>query len=132
WRRFGQVFRAYEEAAVEAEPPRPPSGHLAPGARGRLTRARVELASSTTPQLAARLVDTVEHGDELELAQLRPYALADRWGAPRRAVLEACLYGVRTGLLELRWSVLCPLCRGPVDQRPALRDLDVGDVHCES
>jgi class 3 adenylate cyclase len=131
-RQFARVFRAYERAALEQPPSVSSPARLVPGGEARLARARDQLASMTSPQLASRVVDTIAHGDELELAQLRPYALADSWSAPRREVLEACLHAVRAGALEMRWSVLCPQCRGPVQQRDTLGALDVRDVHCES
>jgi len=131
-RRFGKVFAEYARAAAASAPPPVPDPQLPPGGRERLRRARVELATTSDEALVARLVDTVEHGDELDLEQLRPYALADEWGRPRRDVLELCLHGVRAGVLEFRWSVMCPSCRGPVQQETALADLRPGDAHCDS
>jgi class 3 adenylate cyclase len=131
-RRFGRVLAAYARAADEHRPPSPAPSTLAPGGAERLARARERLASTTASDVVARLAETVEHGDELDLAQLRPYALADAWRVPRRDVLDACLHSVRSGLLQLRWVLLCPQCRGPVQQRESLRELDTNEVHCES
>ncbi|HKP17646.1 MAG TPA: adenylate/guanylate cyclase domain-containing protein, partial [Gaiellaceae bacterium] len=47
-------------------------------------------------------------------------------------VLELCLRGVREGLLDLRWYVLCPQCRGPAQRGTSLADLRLGEAHCES
>ena len=49
----------------------------------------------------SQLLDTVAHADDFVLSRLRPYALADRWGASRREVLELCLMATRLGLLDL-------------------------------
>jgi class 3 adenylate cyclase len=35
-------------------------------------------------------------------------------------------------MLELRWYVMCPQCRGPTQRGSSLADLRPGDVHCES
>jgi class 3 adenylate cyclase len=62
---------------------------------------------------------------------LRPYVLADIWRASRRDVLTACLHATRAGLLELRWQLLCPLCRGAA---ASSRTLDAAGkvLHCET
>ena len=131
-RRFGRVFRQYDHAVVTAAPLPPAPARLAPGARGRLEQAQQLLEAKARPALASRLAAHVQTGDALELARLRPYALADEWGEPRREVLELCLHAVEAGLLELRWYVLCPQCRGPAQRGASLVDLRPGEVHCES
>jgi class 3 adenylate cyclase len=131
-RRFQRVFSEYDRAAVIGAPLPPTPARLAHGARERLAQARARLETEVRPELAARLAETVELGDALELARLRPYALADAWGTPRREVLELCLRAVRAGMLDLGWYVLCPQCRGPAQRGATLADLRPGDAHCES
>jgi class 3 adenylate cyclase len=87
------------------------------------------LARGAAPELIARLAETIEHGDEMALARLRAYALADAWGRPRREVLELCLLATRVGMLELSWNVLCPLCRGAKESSATLKDIPAR-VHC--
>ena len=131
-RRFDATFRRYGRSAAGAEPPPPApvQAHLAPGGRARLARLQERLvAQGAAPDLVARLVGTIEHGDALALARLRPYALADAWGVSRQAVLELCLLATRIGLLELRWDVLCPLCRGAKESSQSLKDVQ-SRVHC--
>ena len=134
-RRFAAVFRRYDELALSQE------------RRGGLDASRSKLdasAASLLSTLRQRLVDegasstlvsllaeTIEEGDELTLARMRPYALADAWGASRRDVLELCLRATRAGLLDLRWELLCPLCRGPQQSAANLRDVRA-DQHCDS
>ena len=69
--------------------------------------------------------------DDLDRARLRPYALADAWGADGARVLELCLHATRAGLLESRWELLCPLCRGAADSVDTPRRRR-RDVHCDS
>lgn len=82
-------------------------------------------------ELYERLLKTVEAGDDLAVARLRPYVLADRWRAPRREVLTLCLLATRAGLLDLRWDVLCPLCRGAEQSSARLADVRA-DAHCDA
>src|SRR6185503_13060417 len=77
------------------------------------------------------LVYTLTYTEDMALARLRPYALADRWEMPRREVLELCLWATRVGMLEFSWDVLCPLCRGAKDSSPTLSSLPA-TVHCDT
>jgi hypothetical protein len=49
---------------------------------------------------------------EIDLMTIRPIVLAKRWNTNVRLVVELCLQSVKEGLLELRWDLLCPRCRG--------------------
>jgi class 3 adenylate cyclase len=81
--------------------------------------------------LALPLVEWMLRGQEFDLFRIRPIALARHWDVPERHAVEMCLPAVREGLLELRWDLLCPRCRGAkfvvdsLDQLPA-------DAHCGS
>jgi class 3 adenylate cyclase/DNA-binding transcriptional LysR family regulator len=79
----------------------------------------------------SELVDLVERGDDLTVARLRPYALADAWGCDRRETLELCLQATRQGLLELQWELLCPLCRGAAATETRLEEV-AGRRHCDT
>lgn len=92
--------------------------------------ARVQSEGGDTEALA-RLARLLREGEETVLMRLRPYALARDWGLGRRAVLEACLRLARLGMLDLRWDLVCPLCRGAKAVAPRLDGLPV-EVHCES
>jgi class 3 adenylate cyclase len=141
-RAFGAAFRRYDELAMEPGhaleglrdvPVTPEEGiPLAPGGRARLAALQRELVEQTgEPELVARLLEAVENGDDFAMARLRPYALADAWGVPRRKVLEACLHATRTGLFDLRWDLLCPLCRGAKESGSTLAEMKQ-QAHCET
>ena len=105
-------------------PPARPRREFAPGGLARLsarTRELVEAGADT--DLAARLKQVLLDGDDRDLARLCPYALAGAWGAPRRRVLETCLLAVRAGLLDFRWDLLCPSCRGTNAVASRLREV---------
>lgn len=129
-RRFIRVFRGYDTIAGDAHDA--PRARLAPGARERIAGARAALLRAGAPaEIVEPLCRVVETGDDLTVQRLRPYVLADLWGARRRAVLETCLSATREGLLELRWELLCPLCRGSAASSGSLADAS-GRVHCDT
>ncbi len=118
-RRFTRAVRIYDAvAAIEAAPlllQRP--YRLVPGAEGRmLAMADQLIAQGADRLLLDRLLTEIKQADDLVLAHLRPYALADQWGVPRRTVLELALMATRVGLLDFQWELLCPLCRGASDR----------------
>ena len=132
--RFAATFARYDRLARAAGPAATEDGRaqLAPGGRERLRVATDALREEgIEPMLVERLAVTVERGDELAVARLRPYVLADAWAAPRRSVLELCLHATRAGLLDLRWDLLCPRCRGPQESQERLGGFERG-IHCES
>ncbi len=58
--------------------------------------------------LAYRIGKFVAEEVDERVCDLRPFDLADDWGADRVAVLKTCLYATRVGILDLRWHVICP------------------------
>lgn len=134
-RRMDAAFRRYDRELVAGSsvPVAPRAApQLTPGGRERLEAIRTELVTgSAEPALVERLAATVAEDDDLTLARLRPYALADAWDARRRDVLELCLRATRSGLLESRWELLCPLCRGAAGSSRSLAELEE-HAHCDS
>lgn len=97
---------------------------------------RTELRPSQRTKLHARLdqlrsrmidpfvIDTLgqflEHASDLEVARIRPLALADRFKLNPNQVVDACLEGTRLGLFSLLWDIMCPSCRIPADIQETL------------
>jgi class 3 adenylate cyclase len=133
--RMDEAFQRYDRelaagssvpVAARSEP------RLAPGGLERLSSLRAELvAGGAEPTLVERLATTVARSEDLSLARLRPYALADAWAEKRRSVLELCLAATRCGLLESRWELLCPLCRGATQSARSLSQVE-RHGHCDS
>ncbi|MEQ8355567.1 MAG: adenylate/guanylate cyclase domain-containing protein [Kiloniellaceae bacterium] len=98
-------------------------------------RARVEAlvaeieASGHGHGRAARLAEFVLSAQEADLAHIRPLGLARDWEAAAREVIELCLQAVRSGLLTMRWDLLCPRCRVAKAAVQALDQLPQG-AHC--
>jgi class 3 adenylate cyclase len=132
-RRFAAVFRRYDESLVRGrEVPSVTGRRLAPSARARVEAARTRLLEGgASPELARRLCQLVAEGDELTVSRIRPYALADGWDVGRRETLELCLQATRAELLELRWELLCPRCRGSAASEESLGDIG-RQVHCDT
>jgi class 3 adenylate cyclase len=132
--RFEKVFRAYDHLANQ----RGLVIQIArPGGLGSAGRARFKsLSESITRQgtessLVARLEEFLDRADDLSVQRIRPYALADRWGVSRRAVLEMFLRGTRAGILDMSWDLLCPSCRGTTEGHSNLADVR-GRSHCST
>ncbi len=137
-RSFDLAFRRYDAAAAAAHTPEasaldlPNRKNLAPGGRARLSRARQSLITGgSDAALVDLLVTLIEEADDMALFRLRPYAVADFWEQPRRPVLELFLHATRAGLLNFRWDLLCPLCRGTRNGVSALSEVRA-EVHCDS
>jgi class 3 adenylate cyclase len=76
-----------------------------------------------------RLANLLLTAPNQDLMRLRPYVWADTWGAPRRAILELFLSAAKLGLLNMRWDIMCPLCRGAKLNATSLDEVKRG-VHC--
>jgi class 3 adenylate cyclase len=76
-----------------------------------------------------RLADLLLTAPDQDLVRLRPYVLADTWDAPRRTILELFLSAAKIGLLNMRWDMLCPLCRGAKVIASSLDEVKKG-IHC--
>jgi class 3 adenylate cyclase len=81
--------------------------------------------------LGARLAEIVLGSMAADVARLKPKVLAGDLGVPPRAAIEACLAGVKAGLLTMKWGLLCPNCRGAKVSVAALSELPRG-AHCPS
>lgn len=63
------------------------------------------------PTLAQVFREHLRTARVLELQQLRPLELADRWAMDRGKLVDAMLDGAQRGVFELYWSVRCPRCQ---------------------
>ncbi len=134
-RRFRAAFIQYDKLAQAGAVPVSlrHASHLSPGAKGRLETMKQRLAQAgAAPALVNRLVDLVQNADDLTLARLRPYLLADVWEAPRRDVLELFLLATRAGLLDFQWEILCPMCRGAEDRVHHTLAHVTSAAHCQT
>ena len=134
-RDFGRVFMHYDDMVQTSQNFIDDPGRgikFASGGRERLTKIGQNLVTQgVDPALVERLVSTIEVADNMNLDRIRPYALANHWGANRKDVLEMCLLATRAGLLDFQWDLLCPSCRNARESVSSLGD--VGQtVHCHT
>lgn len=126
------AFARGEHAGERLTPFVVPEPKLPFGARERATAMTREIDRNPYGNgLGGRLADLVLRGMAADLARLRPKSLARDFGVPPRAAAEACFSGVKAGLLNMKWDVLCPNCRGAQASVTTLADLPRG-AHCSS
>lgn len=132
-RRIAAAFKKYDEiASTEVELPSEAEVELDSAALNRLEVIKEKLlAEGANAEVVERLIAFIGNADDFSLARIRPYVLADEWKLSRRDVLEACLRSTRFGLLDLRWELLCPLCRGAGETGKSLSEIS-SQVHCET
>ncbi len=80
--------------------------------------------------VVARIGEHLRSGADSDLVRMRPFSLAAEWGLDRLEVLKACLQGVPVGLLELRWSLVCPSCQTASQEVKELDEISVSG-HCQ-
>jgi adenylate cyclase len=96
-----------------------------------LDRAIAELASTGVEKaVVTGLGAFVREAADADVIRIRPYELAERIGADRRDTLVALLRGVPAGLVELRWSLVCPSCLTGSQQVRALDEIST-EGHCQ-
>lgn len=128
-----RIFQAVSFTRGERETPFDLAApDLPDGARERAGACAVEIDRSPYGNgLGARLAELVLTGMATDLVALKPKKLAQDFGVPRRAAIEACLAAVRAGLLTMKWDLLCTNCRGAKLSAAALSELPRG-AHCSS
>ena len=109
-----------------------PPPELPHGARERAAALAREIDRSPYGNgLGPRLAEIVLGSMAADVAHLKPKVLAGDLGVSPRAAIEACLAGVKAGLLTMKWGLLCPNCRGAKISVAALSELPRG-AHCPS
>jgi class 3 adenylate cyclase len=99
---------------------------------GRVTSERIveRLTRESVPlDHARRLAGWLLEMDDTEVAGMRPIELAQRWETNERETIEAFLRATTAGILEMRWELICPSCRGVKAEASHLRNLP-GEGYC--
>ena len=129
-RRFAETIHHYDELARHGRTADAAANvKFAHGGRERLlalSQKAVEKGSNS--DIVGLLVDHIENADDISLSRIRAYELARQWQKDRRVVLESFLCATRAGILDLQWSLMCPLCRGGASTE-SLQEVS-SQVHC--
>lgn len=112
-RRYQDVVGRLADASLPLALPPPPPPLVPPATLERVRAIRAELERRRLDaEVVERLVAHVLSDDELDLHRLQPLDLARVLGVDEDELLRTCLHATRLGLLDLRWDVVCPHCRG--------------------
>jgi adenylate cyclase len=133
-KQYAKIFEKYDQIAIQG-------GSLFEIASGRKLSAaghnKFKVLSGQLKEqgvsdtILDRLYDFTHRADDISAQRMRPYALADTWGLDRRSVLEAFLRATRVGMLDMYWDILCPECRGVVEDQAHLKDVN-SKTHCNT
>ncbi|HYI13912.1 MAG TPA: DUF5939 domain-containing protein [Thermomicrobiales bacterium] len=99
---------------------------------GRVTAERIVerlTRESVQPDLAGRLANWLLEMDDTDVAGMRPIELAGRWETSERETIEAFLRATTAGVLQMRWELICPSCRGVKAEAIHLKNL-AGEGYC--
>jgi class 3 adenylate cyclase len=117
--------RALPEGLVQPPPP------LAPDAAARLAAIGEQLrGQGLDARVVGALLDWVRTGDDLDVMRIQVRERARAWDADEDAVLSVFLHATRAGLLQLSWDVVCPHCRGAVEEHARAMEIP-RDGACE-
>lgn len=123
----GSLSRTPSLPSLPASVPEP----LTPAATARLAELELELrARGLDARAVDRLVELLTHGDELDLDRIAPLERARSYGIDEHVLVETCLHATRLGMLDMRWDVVCPHCRGVRASLPHLGELPT-DSRCD-
>jgi adenylate cyclase len=95
------------------------------------SRLRQLADAPVRPELVAALKERILEASDDQLSRIRPFALADQWGADRLDMLRLFLHSTSAGLFELRWEMMCPNCRVPKAETGTLAQLPM-QFHCDT
>ena len=96
-------------------------------ARARARRsAATQLATQrrSTKRAIDALMSYLLHASDQDVARIRPLELAQRFGVPEDAMIDACLHAAKLGVLEMVWDVICPSCRIPSSVVDSLQKIE--------
>jgi class 3 adenylate cyclase len=129
---LGYVDRWLLRRADPAADPAPVPGAAPAADRNAVEAGLARVASlGVAPALLPRLRSRLLQGTDEQVLRVRPFEVADAWGADRLEVLTLFLQATRAGLFELRWEIMCPECRVPSSEVGSLAALPER-FHCDA
>ena len=98
----------------------------------RVARAREQLiAIGSSPDVVDSMLRMITEETDLDLVHIKPLQVARQYGLDEEHTVLTFLQATRAGYLELRWSVICPSCRGNKGDETDLSRLKT-EAHCSS
>jgi serine/threonine protein kinase/class 3 adenylate cyclase len=124
---LGQVYKNIDSALCEDQPWVDPFEGMTQisSSRRRVLEQRIEelILKGASPKGTQILQYFLIHASAQEVARIRPLALAQRLKIDEEMMIDTCLRAVGVGILQLRWDVICPLCRVPSGRKNTLKEL---------
>jgi class 3 adenylate cyclase len=113
-RKFARVFQQFDQLAKNPIPVyRPEQSVITARGKTRLAEIRTQLIQQgQEAPLIDLLFNHLTYAADEEVTDIRPFALARKWGLDPYKIVELFLRGTRVGLFNLSWAMLCPECRG--------------------
>lgn len=132
-RKFAGVFQKYDQTSVQKLPLYHKTNALfTESGRERMETVREKLIEQKAhPEAVDKLIQLLTEGDDMTLASIRPYTVADYYQLSRRKMLETFLLATRNGILDLQWDIICPHCRGAAVRAGSMREINTSSF-CES
>ena len=84
-----------------------------------IPRVKTQYDSPLVMNLARAMIEK----PGVELRRMQPFKFAREWRADRKETLNVFLAATRTGLLRMRWDIICPHCRGDKQNLSGLSDV---------
>lgn len=81
-------------------------------------------------ETTTRVFEKLRSFDDWALSRLNARRLADQVGRPFDEVLDVLLHGVRLGVFDFRYNLICPLCGGLEHNYGKIDELAEGHFHC--
>ncbi len=78
-----------------------------------------------------KLLAWVRTAPDDDVEAMRPFTLARRWSVARATALQTFLVATRAGVLDLRWKLLCPVCRTSAETARSLSEVG-RKVRCDA
>jgi class 3 adenylate cyclase/ribosome-associated toxin RatA of RatAB toxin-antitoxin module len=89
------------------------------------------LDNGGAPEAAELIRRLLEDAPDEDVAGMRPLALAEAKGLEPQRALETFLRATVAGILEMRWEMLCPGCKGVKADAAHLSELQA-TAHCDA
>ena len=141
WKGFRNLDKVYRrldrsiQGQLSKQEGNDPFANPEPIARNQRVRleTRIEriIQAGVDPDVAKKLQRCIAQGSALDLASLRPLAMAEQLDVSGDAMIDACLIAASEGILSLRWDILCPTCRVSASTSDLLSEVNA-HTHCEA
>jgi class 3 adenylate cyclase/predicted RNA-binding Zn-ribbon protein involved in translation (DUF1610 family) len=92
--------------------------------------AELKKARSWSPRVIDRVEDFICSGDDYSLFRINPLKFGNEINISEQQAIDLFLYGVKIGLFEMNWQLLCPSCGDVVTSFSTLRSMD-SHYHCD-